>query len=353
MKTQKLRRKAGVTGGNGTPHRFTPRKSAAEGHRGGGGAKNGGCIPAITAARLLSEFEKYIRGRGFADTTVENEARNVRWFCEWLADEGIASPLEASRQEIMRWAQSLLELPKRRGEGTISTSTQSMHILAVRTFYQFLVRVGYLMADPAAHLPIPRCRKRLPRDVPTEAEIQRILALPDAKTALGYRDRSMLELFYGSGIRSSELRNLRIEDLNLKEELVAVREGKGKKDRVVPMGPAAAEYVAGYIRNIRPLLAKNPREKTVFLSVNGRRLGTVALKMIFDRYLAKAKLQKHITPHSLRHACASHMVRNGADIRYVQEMLGHESLETTQIYVRLEATDLSEAHRKFHPRERL
>lgn len=349
MKTLNFQRKVGASGGNGTPHQLKPRKAGAEGHWGGGGAKSGGCIP----ARLLGEFKKYQQARGFAATTITLNVRQARWFCEWLESEGITSPLEASRQELMRWAQSLLDLPKRRGEGTISTGTQASHLLAVRSFYQFLVRVGYLMADPAAHLPVPRRAKRLPRDVPTEQDIRRMLSAPDAKTPLGYRDRAMIELFYGSGIRSSELRNLRIEDLNLKEEIVAVREGKGMKDRVVPMGPAAAEYVAGYIRNIRPMLTNNPRERTVFLSVNGKRLCVVALKDILDRYLVKSKLEKRITPHSFRHACATHMVRHGADIRYVQEMLGHESLETTQIYVRLEATDLAEAHRKFHPRERL
>ena len=359
LKKRELHTKVGGSGGIGTPHQLTQGKRVVKGDWGCGVKKlkapsaQSAEIRSAQIKKLLDEFEKYLRVRGFARTTIANQVRNVRWFCEWIEKEKIGTPLNASRSDLMKWAQTLLDLPKRRGEGTISTATQAMHIQAIRSFYGFLVRAGYLMADPAAHIPIPRTANRLPRDVPTEKEMQRILSIPDTMTARGYRDRAVMELFYGSGIRSSELRKLQVKDVNVKEEIVFVREGKGRKDRVVPIGPAAAEYVGGYIRNVRPLFLRHPKDRTVFLTVNGKRFGGTTLKEILDCYMDRPKIEKRVTPHSFRHACASHMVRNGADIRYVQELLGHESLETTEQYVRLEAVDLAEAHRKFHPRERM
>jgi len=189
--------------------------------------------------------------------------------------------------------------------------------------------------------------------VPTAKEIKRLLSVPDTSTVLGYRDRTIMEVFYSTGMRLMEVVNLKCTDVDLDHAILIVRQGKGKKDRVVPVGKVAAKYLETYLQGIRPELLQGKEDTNhVFLTVNGGQFSDRALAQRIERHVARVKLSAKVTPHVFRHACATHMIRNRANVRHVQEMLGHAKLDTTQKYLQLTITDLKEAHARCHPREK-
>jgi integrase/recombinase XerD len=182
-------------------------------------------------------------------------------------------------------------------------------------------------------------------------EVESILAMPDVTTPRGYRDRVILEMLYSTAIRREELAKLRIDDIDLDGGYVFVREGKGKKDRVVPLGKSVCELVRSYLKGVRPEWVGSGRDKHLFLNRWGKGMDPNAVWHVVHKCALAAAIEKPVSPHAFRHACATHMLRNGAPIRQLQEMLGHASLETTQLYTRVTINDLRAMHRKFHPRE--
>lgn len=333
------------------PHRSSAAVRAQRVDRGTGGKKRWGSVSPEATEKLLATFEQDLLARRYAETSARRYRRHVTGFCAWLRDRGVEVPTQAGRDDVVAWTRALIDVPKERGEGTIGVAEQTLRIISVKAFYAFLVVEGLVLGDPTARLPLPRRPKTLPRDIPDIAAVQRLIVAPDVGTGLGYRDRTIIEILYSTGIRSRELRRMRLEDIHLKDERLVVRDGKGAKDRVVPLGEVAAEYLAGYLRNVRPLLATDARERTLILSANGRPLVPSALKYILDVWRARAGIGR-ITPHLLRHACATHCLKGKMDIRHLQALLGHESLETTAGYLHVEIGDLAEVHRACHPRER-
>ena len=225
----------------------------------------------------------------------------------------------------------------------------------VSVFCRFLVERGWLLTDPSKDLPRPKRPQRLPKAIVDPTELEQLLALPDLQTLNGYRDRVMLEVLYSTAIRREELANLCVDEIDLDSGYVFVREGKGRKDRVVPLGRSACDWMRSYLRGIRPEWprrdAKAQADRHVFLNRWGEGMTPNAVGAMVKKYAQLAALEKPVTTHGLRHACATHMLRNGAPIRQLQEMLGHASLETTQLYTRVTINDLRDMHARYHPRE--
>jgi integrase/recombinase XerD len=282
--------------------------------------------------------------------TVREYGYNLAIFSRFLDQQNIAdfqSITAAIVTGFMRW---LFYQPTKRGAAR-GVLDQNRTLAAVKGFFRFLKAEGYLVRDPAEPIEYAREPRRLPRSVLTPKEAQRILAVIDTSTALGYRDRAMLEVLYVTGIRREELRQLRVEDVHLEEGLLHVR-GKGGHERMVPLGKLAASILETYLKGIRPQLLGAKSTDRLFLSFKGNPIDAHTLGDLVGKYAALAKIKKHVTLHVWRHSCATHMIRNNANLRHVQEMLGHRSLSTTERYLHLTVTDLKEAHRKFHPREK-
>lgn len=227
-----------------------------------------------------------------------------------------------------------------------AASTQGAALAALRFFFGFMVKSGELLSDPMSHLPRPRVPKHLPRPLKVR-EIERLIqCLPE--TVLGRRDRAMVELLYGTGMRAAELCSLTLEDLDLEQGLVFIREGKGKKDRLVPLGQRAREAVLGYLDDGRGRLLRT-KTQALFLNVQGTALRRNWLSQHLRRL--GERLGLHVRPHLLRHSCATHLLRGKADIRQIQRLLGHESLRTTERYTKVEIQDLRAVIKRCHPRE--
>ncbi|MBI2163829.1 MAG: tyrosine recombinase XerD [candidate division NC10 bacterium] len=240
----------------------------------------------------------------------------------------------------------MLRLPE--GPAQAGDRPGSRHLSAIRQFHRFLVREGHAADDPTAHLESPRPWRRLPTVLSSD-EVDRLLVPREAKTPQGFRDRAMLELLYASGLRVSELVGLRLADLNLAVGIVRVL-GKGDKERLVPLGDAAAENLRAYLTHGRPRMEKRRPSPHLFLGRHGRGLTRQMFWQILKRYVRAAGITKSVSPHTLRHSFATHLLERGADLRSVQLMLGHADIGTTQIYTHLSRAHLKAIYDKYHPR---
>ena len=230
--------------------------------------------------------------------------------------------------------------------------TRNNYLKVVKSFCDFLKTEGYIARNPAKDISYARTPQLLPRTVLTVREIKKLLKAPDIHTPLGYRDRTILEVLYSTGIRRAELLDLKPNDIDYEKGFLKVERGKGGRGRVVPIGKIACRYIENYIKLVRIDLCRGKGSDHLFLSLRGNRLSEPALKHLINKYTRKARLKKRVSPHVFRHTCATHLVRSKANIRCVQEILGHKSLDTTQKYTQITITDLKEAHACCHPREK-
>jgi integrase/recombinase XerD len=238
----------------------------------------------------------------------------------------------------------------REGGGRLSAGTQRHRLEVLKSFFGWLWREGKLLMNPASQVVLPKIRRRLPQAHLTPKEAIRLMEATGCSTPLRMRDRAIVELLYATGIRNAEIRSLTLADVC--EGTLTIRGGKGGKDRVVPMGKMAAAALSDYLQEARPALAVKDGVANVFLTKHGLPLDAHAVIDAVKHAAQAAGIKKPIHPHSLRHACATHMLRGGADIRHIQKLLGHASLQTTQIYTLVEIGDLKAVHRLYHPRER-
>lgn len=290
---------------------------------------------------LIHEFINYLSvERGLATNTLESYGRDLRQYYQYLGEDQV--DLDAvSRTTIINYLMYLQKQGK-------ATATIARRLAALKAFYQFLVREKRIKTDPTANLESPKLEKRLPR-VLTVSEVERLLAQPDSSQPAGLRDRAMLELLYATGIRVSELVSLNIEDVNLETGYIRCT-GKGSKERIVPLGSLAIQWVQEYLQSGRPKLVKDRDEKALFVNHHGNRLTRQGFWKIVKKYAEDARIDKEITPHTLRHSFATHLLENGADLRSVQEMLGHADISTTQIYTHVTKGRLKEVYARAHPR---
>ena len=306
---------------------------------------------------LVRRFLEASEVEGYSPRTIESYRSHLKIFLTYLDQETDVTAVTVVTPEILHGYQTWLYgfVVDEQGRG-LAIATQAARLSVVRAFFRRMVTTDVLLYDPSAGLVLPKRKGILPRSVLTKKELKRLLLAPDTTTVLGLRDRAMLELLYSSGIRNAELRGLEIYDLDLDRGLLRINQGKNAKDRVTPLGKVACRWLREYLEEGRPKLLAGRKggaaESVVFVSKNGRPLLAACVIDRIRRLAEKAGISRTITPHSLRHTFATHMLRGRADIRHIQAMLGHASVATTQIYTRVEVTDLKEVHRRCHPREK-
>ena len=279
----------------------------------------------------------------------------------WLTTGASKNTLSAYRSDLKifsKWLNniSLIDVDKKqiqdyfsyRKDSKISASTQSRMLTCLHSFYQFLSDKKNLKIDPTEQLDYPKLEKKLPIFLNVQ-EVERLLEAPNSKSLFGQRDRAMLELLYSCGLRVSELINLSYHNINLKDEFIRIH-GKGNKERLLPMGEIAIDYLTKYELNSRPALLKNGQSDSYFLSNRGKAMSRQNFFYIIKDYASKAGIDKPLSPHSLRHAFATHLVQKGADLRSVQLMLGHSDISSTQLYTHIQNAQLKAQHQKHHPR---
>jgi len=279
--------------------------------------------------------------RGLAKNTLESYRRDLAKFVRYLHRLGVLGLGQVERREIMAFLEDLHSNGR-------AAATISRNLAAIRSFYSFLTQENLVDKNPSIELDSPKIPKRLP-NILTVAEVNKLLSQPDANSASGKRDKAMLELLYATGIRVSELVDLNYSDVNLEMGFLRCL-GKGSKERIVPMGATAMECVDTYFKLGRPKLVRDNQELAVFVNTHGRRLTRQGFWKILKKYVRQAGFTQDITPHTLRHSFATHLLENGADLRSVQEMLGHSDITTTQIYTQVTANHLRDVYQQFRPR---
>lgn len=296
----------------------------------------------IDRAFFVEGFADYLGlEAGNSRHTVDSYLRDVRRLATHLTAHGVKQPDAVSAANLRTFIYDLKDLG-------LAPSSIRREISAVRTYYRFLVGEGHVARDPTARLETPKVWRRLP-EVLTVAEVEALLGAPTPDEPLGWRDRALLEVAYGTGVRVSELVGLAVGDLWFDEALVRVL-GKGGKERLVPIGRRALGAAALYAREIRPGLDRGHAAGRFFLNHRGRPLSRVGAWGIIKQAAARGELKKRVTPHTLRHSFATHLLEGGADLRAVQEMLGHVDLATTQIYTHVDRDHLRKVHKSYHPR---
>ena len=291
---------------------------------------------------LLPRFADYVAlEQGLSARTQEAYRRDLERFAQYAGAKGIAAPLEITARILREYVYHLKDLG-------LSPASIRRNVSAVRTYFRFLVGDGLVVRDPSERLETPKRWRTLP-DVLSVEEVQRLLASPTLDDTLVFRDRALLELAYGAGLRVSEWITLGVRDLLLEEGLVRVF-GKGSKERLVPIGRSAIGAAAIYLRELRPRLEKGEGKGVLFLNARGRPLTRMGAWKILRGHVERAGIAKHVSPHTLRHSFATHLLEGGADLRAVQEMLGHVDIGTTQIYTHVDREYLRQVHRSYHPR---
>ena len=282
--------------------------------------------------------------KGLANNSIDSYLRDISKFFTFLNEElkmDVNNIEDISKEHLLKYFKQI-------NINGLSKRTQARYIASLKSYFRFLIREAVIKKDPTDIIDTPKKDKKLP-DYLSIAEIERLLQSVDVTTTLGYRDRTMLEITYGAGLRVSELLNLKTEDINL--ELGFIRcYGKGNKERIIPIGEIALDYLSLYLKNIRPKIQKNMKSKELFLNSRGRSMSRQGFFKILQNYGKKAGIKKHLSPHTLRHSFATHLLENGADLRSVQEMLGHSDISTTEIYTHLSMKQIKKVYDKTHPR---
>ncbi len=295
-------------------------------------------------------FEEHLLMRGFSERTGEAYARDLGHLLRFLSERGLGQVSEVTKDSLEAYRTHVFYQTYRGKK--IGMGAQSCKIKAVKAFFRFLTESDYLLMNPAKDLSLPKEPQVLPQHLLSEDEMEQLLQAPDIGTPLGLRNRTILELLYATALRNTELRNLDLDSVDLQRSEVFVARGKGNKSRRLPVGEEALVWVESYLLNTRPKLARSHSGKHLFLSWRGHQLDRCTLGIIVKQQAKACGLGKQVTPHVLRHACATHMLKRGANIRHLQMMLGHSGLNSTQRYLRIEISDLHRAVTKFHPRER-
>lgn len=291
---------------------------------------------------ILMDYLHYLKvERGLSENTINSYGIDLKLFLEYLRENEIPSFKQVNKEVIVNYMQS--EKNNNKANSSILHSVSSL-----RKFFQYLAQEKIIEKDPMLLIDTPKKKQHLPQ-VLTKEEVEKLLRSPNTGQVLGLRDRAMLELMYATGLRISEIINLKLEDLHLTMGTLQTL-GKGHKERIVPVGDEAIKWVNRYLEEARPKLLKQKRSNYLFLNFHGNNLTRQGVWKNLKAEVRKAGIQKNITPHTLRHSFATHILENGADLRIVQELLGHADISTTQIYTHLSNKQLADIYNRAHPR---
>lgn len=290
----------------------------------------------------IKEFLDYLSiERGLSTNTLESYGRDLGKYAAYFKKQGVENPDGIKRQDIQNFLMTLKD-------NKLNASSIARNLVAIKVFHRYLTTQRYVKEDVTSVLETPKLWKTLP-DVLDLSEVEAILEKPNTLKKQGLRDRAALELMYATGMRVSELVNLKISDLHLDVGFVRCI-GKGQKERIIPVGRKAKEALQKYLAKARPKFLKKSESNALFLTRLGKPMSRQAFWLVIKRYVREARIKKRVTPHTFRHSFATHLLQRGADLRVVQELLGHTNISTTQIYTHIDKERLKQIHRKFHPR---
>lgn len=288
----------------------------------------------------------HLRLNGYSPATIHNYSDQLKRFGEWLRRRRIGDLRAMTRARLLVYQTDIRKEP-------ISRETQALRIRAVKRLYGHLVAQGHLLLDPTEGIQEISRRQALPKPILSTTEMTRLLAAPDVSRPLGVRDRTLLEVLYATGVRVGELERAALHDVDLREGTLHVRYAKGGRPRVVPLGRNATHWLQRYLDEVRPsLVVHRPFELALFVVRGGRMLRQYHIRSLLKQYCGIAQIGKTVTPHLLRHGCATHLMRAGADLRAIQELLGHTRLSSTVLYTRVAPLDVKASHERYHPGNR-
>ena len=292
--------------------------------------------------KTLDDFLHYLRlSRGLSQNTLESYRFDLVKYLRYLKNHGVADLNSVTSENISRFVNTLSGL---------KAASKARHLSAIRTFHKYLLNEEFCGSNPAEMIDSPKLGRKLPGTL-TVDEMKKLLNLPYPKDYLGWRDKAILEFLYATGVRISEMMNITTK--NILPQIGWVRIiGKGNKERLVPIGKKGIKAVKEYLKRSRPYLAKPDSEDIMFLNRRGKRLSRMGAWKIIKRYIHQAGIKKKVTPHTIRHSFATHLLEGGADLRAVQEMLGHADISTTQVYAHIDRDFIKQEHRSYHPREK-
>ena len=288
----------------------------------------------------LKQFFKFLENeKKVSNNTLQSYKRDLKQYSQYLAKEELKYS-KVKEQDVRNYMNYLAEMGKK-------PSTISRTIASVRAFYQYEVKNKKTIVDPTEHIQSPKIEKRTP-SILTSKEVETLLDQPSTEDLKGVRDKAMLEFAYASGMRVTEIISLNVEDVNFEEGIVICK--NGSKSRLIPLGKMCLNALQDYIENARDVLVKSDREKALFVNLNGKRLTRQGFWKIIKFYQEQANITKDITPHTLRHSFATHLLQNGADLKSIQMMLGHSDISSTQVYMQFQNGGLNNIYKKAHPR---
>ena len=302
-------------------------------------------------AGMIREHTASLEAAYYSPSTVRSRRRYLQHFAAWCGVRDLSDPKDLTLPILERYRQTLYQARKADGQPR-GIGAQIQALLAVKQFLRWATRMRLIPVDIGAALELPRRPQHLPRGVLSESEVERVLAGPELRDPMGLRDRAILETLYSTGVRRAELLALQLRDVDAERGVVFVHEGKGKKDRVVPFGERALEWIQRYLTEVRPRHVLAIDRGQLFLTRRGRPLRSNRLTELVHRYIADAKLGKAGSCHLFRHTMATLMLEHGADVRYLQAMLGHAQLTTTELYTRVSIAQLKAVHQRTHPAHR-
>ena len=301
---------------------------------------------------LLFSFREHLKVKSYSPMSIAAYGGHLKGLFDYLQQKEITDIKRVTRDILKDYQLKITEHREETGKG-YTIATISIKIRAIKRFFEYLEETNQILVNPAEYLKEPEKETRLPRVVLTEDEARKILDQPNLSSMTGIRDRTILEVFYSTGIRLEEMTNLTIYDCDLQGGMLRVNKGKFAKDRVIPLGRHAVRFLKEYITHVRPHHTReNKTIRNLFINQTGRPLSKTVIQIIVRRYARTAGIKKKVTPHTFRHTFATQLVKNGADITAVQKMLGHSSLKITHIYTKVAGIEVKETHRSHHPRER-
>jgi len=296
----------------------------------------------------LQQFLDWTRVKGFSKDTVKRRRSALKKFILWCHERDLQQPQDITKPILERYQRYLYYYRKTDGQ-PLSFSSQNIFLSPIKTFFKWLTRENYILYNPASELELPKKTRRLPKAILHQSEIEAIMQQPNIQTDEGIRDRAIMETLYSTGIRRAEVTHLKIYDIDVKRQTIMIREGKGGKDRLLPIGERALQWIEKYQWDVRPHYTTATDEGYLFLTDDGQRFKRGTLSGRVKRYMQQAGLDVIGSCHLFRHAMATHMLDNGADIRFIQAMLGHADLSTTEIYTHVSIEKLKQIHHATHP----